>query len=321
MAACFKRAGAVRIAPVLAAAAVVALAASAVASPGTAAPRMAERSLDKSPARIRAYWTPQRMRAAEPAARPDGDERTAEPPGATASRRRSLHRRVRGTRQFPARTHGKVFFHLDPPAADPGNYACSATAVRSPSRALVVTAGHCVFDALGPGVFPSKWQFVPGYRGGRTPFGEWPAVSLATTGEWRIAGDTRYDVGFATVAKRGGRSLQDAIGAREIAFGRQRDQHYQAYGYPARPPPAAFDGGHLFRCDSPYAGADRIVPAPRPMRIRCDMTQGSSGGGWVAHGSKVVSVTSYGRAGQPGRLFGPYFGDVIEDLYDAVKRG
>ena len=320
MAARLERAGAVRIAAVLGVATGVALAASALAAPETAAPRTAERTLDVSPARIRAYWTAQRMRTAEPAVTPAGDERPAAP-SAAGSRRRPLHRRVRGTRRFPARTHGKVFFHLDPPAPDPGNYACSATAVRSPSRALVVTAGHCVFDALGPGVFASKWQFVPSYRGGRAPFGEWPALSLATTADWRIAGDTRYDVGFATVAKHGGRSLQDAIGARGIAFGRQRDQHYQAYGYPARPPPAAFDGGHLFRCDSPYAGADRIVPAPRPMRIRCDMTQGSSGGGWVAHRSDVVSVTSYGRPGQPGRLFGPYFGDVIEDLYDAVKRG
>jgi V8-like Glu-specific endopeptidase len=314
------RAGAVRIAAVLGVAAVTALAASASASPNTAAPRLAERSLDASPARVRDYWTPQRMRAAAPAVTPGGDQRTAAP-AAAASRRRALHHRVRNTRRFPARAHGKVFFHLDPPSPEPGNYACSGTSVRSPSHALVVTAGHCVFDALGPGVFASKWQFVPGYRGGRAPFGEWPAASLATTGEWRNAGDTRYDVGFAAVADRGGRSLQDAIGARGIAFGGRRNQRYQVYGYPATPPPAAFDGGHLFRCDSAHGGADRIVPAPRPIRIRCDMTQGSSGGGWVAHRADVVSVTSYGRPGQRGRLFGPYFGDVIEDLYDAVKRG
>ena len=144
-----------------------------------------------SPAAIRAYWTAARMREAEPA---DG---LAPSPLASAGARRvaagaatgSLHQRVQTTSSYPNRTQGKVFFTLPGGPPDGGDYACSATAVRSPGRSLVWTAGHCVFDpgVLGAG-YATNWEFVPGYSGGRRPFGEWPASRLATTRQWRGTG-------------------------------------------------------------------------------------------------------------------------------------
>jgi hypothetical protein len=50
------------------------------------------------------------------------------------------------------------------------------------------------------------------------------------------------------------------------------------------------------------------------MGIDCDMTGGSSGGGWIAGGS-VTSVNSYGYTTLPNVMFGPYQGSVAQSLY------
>ncbi len=220
-----------------------------------------------------------------------------------------------------------MFFTLPGGPPDGGDYECSGTAVRSPSRSLVWTAGHCVFDpgVLGAG-YATNWEFVPGFSGGRRPFGEWPAQILATTRQWHgtgvlDGGDSAFDFGAATISPRAGRLLQNRIGARRIAFGQPRNQVYSAFGYPADSPPEEFDGRHLFRCRSPYRGSDHSVGPPAAIRISCDMTGGASGGGWVfRRGDRgyVASVTSYGYAGEPDSLYGPYQGDVARQLWSSA---
>jgi hypothetical protein len=287
-------------------------------------------SVARSPAAIKAYWTRARMRSAEPADAiaptplSESGGRVAKP---LRAKRRGLHHRVGKTSSYPNRTEGRVFFSLGPPNA--GDYSCSGTAVRSPGHRLVWTAGHCVYDpgVLGSG-FATNWEFVPGYNEGHKPFGEWPASDLATTRQWKGTsvlggGETAFDFGAATVAPRGGKLLQDRIGGRRIAFNQGRNQVYTAFGYPAERPPPEFDGRHLFRCRSPYRGADNSLGPPSPMRISCDMTAGASGGGWVAwrngHGY-VASVTSYGYTNDPAHLYGPYQGNAALGLYQVAGR-
>jgi hypothetical protein len=118
------------------------------------------------------------------------------------------------------------------------------------------------------------------------------------------------------------------VGARGIAFNQGRDLRFDAFGYPAESP---FPGDRLYRCSSRAQGKDS-GPPPEPTRIDCDMTGGSSGGGWVIGGRRVNSVVSYGYectiplceifGGNPeeGKLFGPYFGNVIQDLYRSQRR-
>ena len=65
--------------------------------------------------------------------------------------------------EFPARVHGKVFFTIVG-RVQPGDYVCSATAVRLERHTLAWTAGHCVDDAEFGGGFATNWIFVPGYR-------------------------------------------------------------------------------------------------------------------------------------------------------------
>jgi V8-like Glu-specific endopeptidase len=279
---------------------------------------------------IRAYWTPERMREALPAEELLADVELPASgtlaPGRGAARTVAPAPRatdVGGNTTDPYRAHGKVFFTLGG-----SNYVCSGTVVNAISKRLVVTAGHCVAEAEN---YATNWMFVPGFRDGDRPFGTWTARRLATTKQWYISEDIRYDVGMATMRKNGnGRRIQEVVGARGVAFNRPRDQRYHAYGYPAE---GGFSGNRLFMCDSAYQGADGGFGTPAPMRIACDMTGGSSGGGWVVGERVVNSIVSYGYEctgplGLPlpcdnpeeGKLFGPYFGSSVRKLYRAERR-
>jgi hypothetical protein len=276
--------------------------------------------VEESAAEIRDYWTPERMRNAipmGPLGLGDGSQRG----GGT------IAKRVRDSARAPQRTHGKVFFTLDGV-----NYVCSGTSVRSPSKSLVWTAGHCMYGTglLDPG-YASRWVFVPAYRNGNTPYGRWPAHELHAARGWRqsnqsclpgdllACGNVAKDFGAALVHKRGGGGpkLQNAVGGRGIVFGAERNRTYRLFGYPQEAP---FNGEHMYRCRSQYKGADQSQGNPPPMRARCDMTGGSSGGGWVTNGS-VASVISYGYADEPNRLYGPYQGPAARNLFDSAKNG
>ena len=105
-------------------------------------------------------------------------------------------------------------------------------------------------------------------------------------------------------------ALTDVVGGRNIAFNTARNQTYASHGYPAAPP---FNGQRLWVCTSPLVYDDTSANPPT-MGIDCDMTGGSSGGGWIAGGS-VVSVNSYGYTTLPNVMFGPYQGSVAQSLY------
>lgn len=316
--ACGRRGGSAGWAGALAALALFAPAAD--ESVAQVSPSSVAKALQRDPGEVREYWTPERMRTARPV-----DRRLDRAPAPRAIRGAAQPSR-RAAQQanstiYPGRTHGKVFFTL--PGL--GDFQCSGTVVGSGGRNLVLSAGHCVYDDA-TGRFATNWMFAPGYRDGRKPFGEWVAQRLATTPQFRSSGDERYDLGVAVVRRdRKGRGVQDVAGALRIAFNRPRDQFYRAFGYPAQ---GRFDGERLYRCDSPYEGADQEFFPPRPMRIDCDMASGSSGGGWVTDDRLVVSVTSYGYEYPPlvcladpaacperDKLFGPYFGSTIRELY------
>ncbi len=283
------------------------------------------------PAAVRSYWTERRMLAAVPAGleldrrgelarvkAPAANRSTA--PTAVPARRDAVDVSAENT-SFPRRVHGKVFFTIEG-GSQPGDYVCSGTVVSSNSHALAWTAGHCVNDPEFGGGFASHWTFIPGYRNGERPFGSWPARELFTTQGWSDDVDIRVDLGAARLARDAqGRGIEDVLGARGIAFNRSRSQDVTAFGYPAIPNPASlpprfdFDGQRLHSCESPITGSDNPPGnGPETLEIDCDMTGGSSGGGWVA-GGIVNGVTSYGYANDGNHLYGPYFGSVAAQLY------
>ena len=287
---------------------------------------------------VAAYWTAARMRATEPLRLPlpvpspparDGASRGAPafvPPASPGEGDALL---LPGSpdasasafspgdeKDFPNRLHGRVFatFHTV------GDFSCSGTAVNSPGRSLVISAGHCVFDPQ-TGEWASNWVFVPGYRDGKAPFGRWVAKTLRSTRPWVSSENISFDVGAASMVRnRNGRALGDVIGGRGIGFGQSRDRVYTSYGYPAEVP---YDGESLQACRSPYRGDDPDTDPPRTMRITCDMTGGSSGGGWVSEGM-VLSLNSYCTGLvvvclDNTSMYGPYFGDGVRKLYRSAR--
>lgn len=285
--------------------------------------------LNERPKEVRRYWTKARMREAQPApgpsprpssptlpAEPRGSALVIEPsPGETTERAAGagvdipfVRTEVVNTADAPYRTHGKVFFTWKG-----GDYVCSGTVVTSASESLIVTAGHCVFDE---GVFSSNFMFHPGYRTGDSPLGEWTASELFTTPGWQEA-DFRFDVGMAIVAPKSGVTIQDTVGSRGIEFNQDPSGlEFEAFGYPADGKFAP--GRKMYRCTSDPGYRDG-GGSLAPLAIGCDMTGGSSGGGWVVDGNYVNSVVSYGYNDQPDVLYGPYFGSAIQTLYESAE--
>lgn len=307
--------------------------------------RIVGRAASGSRAAIARYWTKERMRNAKPldivvdsrrhaqaaaGAEPDGSPgrvsevaptsgagitgATATKPGRTSSGPYPYSRyEITDPQPYPYSASGKVFFKMGA-----GNYVCSATAVASENKSAVITAGHCVNDGAG-GPWATNWAFAPAYRNGVAPYGVWSADSLHTTTGWLTQENLRYDIGGAIVRPNSsGHLLVDVVGGRGIAWNQSPMQFFRSFGYPAGAP---FDGSKLYVCDANYGTSDRFVPGsgPQPIGIGCDMTGGSSGGGWVIQDSLVNSVNSYKIIGQNEVMYGPYFGDAAETLYNAVQ--
>jgi hypothetical protein len=284
------------------------LACALVIVPTANAARVKTKAVAQDKAAVQRYWTPERMRNARPADRILSGTYAA--PAAKPVKRPFAAAQVPPpyTSQ-PTSTNGKVFF------TEGGlNYVCSGTALLSGNKSVVWTAGHCVND--GAGTFHSNWAFVPAYADGSRPYGTWTARSLLTTAGWNNSGDFSYDNGAAVVNLNGGRALTDVVGGRNPSFNSARNQTYVSHGYPAAPP---FDGQRLWTCTSGLVYDDTSANPPT-MGIDCNMTGGSSGGGWIAGGG-VASVNSYGYSTLPNVMFGPYQGAVSQSLYTQASAG
>jgi hypothetical protein len=270
-------------------------------APAWAAKPAEVKSVDQTRAEVVRYWTAERMREAIPLGL------TAKASGGKPRKAAIPFTRYEPN-PYPA-MHGKVFF-----SDGAYNYVCSGTALTSGNESVVWTAGHCVNE--GPGAFYTNWAFVPAYKDGARPYGTWTARSLYTTSAWAQRGDFSYDLGAAVMNTNGGATLTDTVGGRGAGFDRPAQQRYLSHGYPAAPP---FSGGRMYVCDSSLGGRDPST-SPQTMAIGCDMTGGSSGGGWVV-GNDVLSVNSYGYSNQPNVMYGPYQGTVAQQLYTAASSG
>ena len=171
-------------------------------------------------------------------------------------------------------------------------------------------------------------QFVPGYLNGAAPYGKWTYTKLDSTPGWEGQGSTRfrYDSGAAQVVRTDGATFANTIGTRSIAFGQAvAGKRIVAYGYPAA---GKFNGSSQFGCASPFRSWDGTANLD-PFQISCDMTGGSSGGGWFLDtnannvadaGEPLVSNTSYGYQSLKNALFGPYLasGGQAQALYNSM---
>lgn len=217
---------------------------------------------------------------------------------AAASSVRVLNSSADGTR-----TNGKII-GVDP---ETGPYSCSGTALNTPSRSIVLTAGHCVIEKGSAG---RRLTFVPAYEHGVRPFGTFTVESVYVMSQWRRSENPDFDVAALRVAPNRLGALTDVVGARGFATSRSRHAAFQIFGYPA----AHAQGEELRSCDAHGLGFDRLTEGfggPPTMPASCDMAAGSSGGAWIFDGDLVSGVTSYSYQGRPTQLFSPYFGAQV----------
>jgi len=260
-------------------------------------------------ARVARYWTPQRMRAARPldlVVERGGKGRlrvgAAGPaPGAGAS-----FLAVSTPDTPPYSFNGRIFIRR----GDLDGY-CSGTAIDSPTRQLVLTAGHCINSGREDGeasVWSDHLQFVPAYDGGVSPFGAFVArrKEIRAPRQWTNHGNPDFDLGaFLALPNAAGANVADAVGGgATIVTDLSRHQTFQSFGYPGRIK-------YMQRCISPYVGDDRLsnpFPGPPTLGIGCHWAPGASGGGWlIGDGTQINGVNAYLHLDDKSRTFGPYF--------------
>jgi V8-like Glu-specific endopeptidase len=278
---------------------------------------------------LRAFWTAKRLRGAEPLplltySRPGGHLVQADGGASPATLDPSADGTDTGDPTvFPNRANGIVFFFYDAT-----QYRCSGSVVDSPAGDVVLTAGHCVI-APASGAQATDIVFIPGYRDGAEPFGEWPATSFVTTAQWQSTSgsgdsdnaDEAGDIAMLTLANRpgDGATIQSVVGAVGIGFNQPRNQTYMEYGYPAGFPYQNEE--RLYELTSPLAGNDSSF-TPATMAITSDFTGGSSGGPWLVGSPPVaLSVNDYKYSSDPNHMYGPYFGSIAQQLYATATTG
>ena len=216
----------------------------------------------------------------------------------------------------PFVAHGKLFLEYRN-----GLSQCSGTVVASNNASVIVTAAHCLVDSI-TGATPERVQFAPGYNVENAPFGLWDATAFGVTRQWAdsvAAGsaDPRFDIGAVVLAPNdAGQMIEDVVGARGISFNEPPRRLFDSFGYPAVHP---FDGERLWVCDSETSDLLDLFPNPRPHGIGCDMTPGSSGGGWVLPNGNVNSVNSFKLLNHPDVMYGPQFGTSTQKLYSVAS--
>jgi len=276
------------------------------AHPTAGAPSFAQA---RQAARVARYWTPARMRGARPLDLVVGAGgkprlRVGAPAGEPTAGASFLA--VSTPDMPPFSFNGRIFIRR-------GNLAgyCSGTAIDSPTRQLVLTAGHCINSGREEGersVWSDYLQFVPAYNGGVAPFGSFVArrSKIRAPQQWTNHGNPDFDLGaFLTLPNSEGVNVADAVGGgATIVTDLSRHQTFQTFGYPG-------ETKYMQRCSSPYIGDDLLsnpFPGPPTLGIRCHWAPGASGGGWlIGDGTQINGVNTYLHLDNKSRTFGPYF--------------
>jgi hypothetical protein len=301
---------------------------------------------------IQAYWTPQRMRAAKPVedsaayldavrvydqnaqaakdqaragtgrAQPDSTPHSVGPKDGAIGKLAAPAAYNPGFAywQPTARTSGKVFFDMAG-----GSWVCSATIVNSEGQNTVWTAGHCVNQGGGSGVWASNWVFVPAYDDdlwNSAPYGYWTAVQLWSRTAWINSSDFAEDMGVAIMGQNFGYHIVGYLGGQGLTTGAGRRVWENTFGYPAESP---FDGGNLYECwGTTWPEWEFLAWWSETLVIPCDMTRGESGGGWLygwdGNWGWLDGINSrIDRIVNPTVTMSPYFDDTAWSLYNATR--
>ncbi|MCE7080505.1 serine protease [Streptomyces sp. ST2-7A] len=205
---------------------------------------------------------------------------------------------------------GKVFFTQP---GDGRDYVCSASALNSDSKQMVITAGHCVHEGRG-GTWMRNWTYVPRYRNGNRPLGTFAAKEYRTFNGWINNSDFNWDVAMVTTHPLNGRKLVNVTGGHGLGWNFSRSENVTVLGYPGNR-----DNGQVqWSC---VGRTERVSLTDGRIQLNCNFGGGSSGGPWL-HGfndstgrGSVIGVTSTVTGSGWNRS--PYFDNSVKSMFDA----
>ena len=282
---------------------------------------------------VEEYWTPERMAKAKPAPVLGSDSVKASAERNVAKAEQALKNGDKLANDKLSRANGRIFYRGD----DGADYACTGSAVSSPTKRIVVTAGHCVHGGKGH-KWHTNWMFVPSYDNHNKPYGTFHAQYMHTLRDWVNNGDDQTsgarkfkgyasDVGFVTVKdNEQGKHLTDVVGGHKLVTGKTSKFNATVFGYPSN----LNNGESLQICNGntfALQGGDKLsfngVKG-------CNFGPGASGGPWLENYNGVTgtgeirSVTSFveTEASAPTKYIdngGPHFDKRVKGLFDLAN--
>lgn len=229
----------------------------------------------------------------------------------------------------PNKQIGKLYFDKDPSAGVSWSH-CTATAINSENKSLVLTAGHCVYDFANRRWYTQMF-FYPGYQNG-THLGQWTVRLKSTTGNYFNYGASADDMAIVLVNRdAAGVPLVTRQGGHGIAFNQPVNQTRTSFGYPitdSRWPGFTASGEDMYYCQ----GVDAYYSSGSfagQHQLACRMTGGASGGPWLSNvnsawlGTATTVNSNKGGIGSSwaNYMFAPYMGAQEQAVFQAYRAG
>ncbi|MER7050164.1 trypsin-like serine peptidase [Streptomyces jumonjinensis] len=279
----------------------------------TATARLADGTTAGTPAAATAlerYWTPERMAEATPAEPPAHSVRAAMTPGPAGTPGSTPPVPPARGALLESPGVGKVFYTSP---SDNKDYFCSAAALASPSKQLVITAGHCVNDggtAGKPGAYVRNWVYIPAFRSGTRPYGTFQAKEFRAFTGWVNNSDLQVDIAMVTTHPLNGKKLTDVTGGNGLSWNYDHQQTVTAFGYSA-------DHNNSQIQRSCQSTASPVGAPDNRVQIKCAFRGG--GGPWLRNhaGSGLGFVNGVvSTLIADGWNRSSYFGDGVKTMWD-----
>jgi hypothetical protein len=168
--------------------------------------------------------------------------------------------------------------------------------------------------------FYTNWAFCPQYYSGCPSGNLWTARLLLTHSNWYNNGWFAYDYGEAVVRPNSRGHLVSSIGGAGWVYNQPYNQLYYAFGFPSAFP---FDGSRMWYCLSAFYRYDNPSPGPTALGITCNMTGGSSGGGWLISIGSVFGYVNghndYRYTNDSTHVYSPYYGNDWFMVFNAAQ--
>jgi V8-like Glu-specific endopeptidase len=198
-----------------------------------------------------------------------------------------------------------------------GDHFCTASVVDSAAGNVLITAAHCINSGTG-GANRSNVVFIPEYANGNSPDGVWTPERYVMDPRWVNNADPDLDVAFIVLKPLNGKSIQDVLGANQIAFNDGFKHLVRVAGYPES-------------ASAPISCLNwTSQQSPTQLQFNCaDFTGGTSGSPWITNfnpltrsGTIVGVIGGYQEGGNtPSVSYSAYLDNDIETLYNEANSG